>query len=236
MNPNVNYRKKSFALAIMLVLSGCGKPAQVVQPQPNPSPTAASAASASQLGDAAGDDLSVVAVRILNKAQRGGGVILRSQCGAQGLAEQYNLSRSATLEPMDKALQEISTKYQNVYWRESPASGVRIADATAKAGLLRVRIREFRIVEDREPDRVMAVLWRTPEVQAFLRRNHMRFARRADGERRVLPAPMIVEARNATVAEILDRIAAGYRQSPPKVWVYQECAEKKEAMIDVQMR
>jgi len=113
---------------------------------------------------------------------------------------------------------------------------VRIADATAKAGLLNVRIREFRIVEDREPDRAIAVLWRTPEVQAFLRRNHMRFARRADGERRVLPAPMIVEARNATVAEILDRIAAGYRQSPPKVWVYQECTEKKETMIDVQVR
>jgi hypothetical protein len=47
---------------------------------------------------------------------------------------------------------------------------------------------------------------------------------------------MIVEMKNATVADILDRIAAGYRQNPPKVWVYQECGEKKEMLIDVQMR
>src|SRR5262249_9335444 len=115
-------------------------------------------------------------------------------------------------------------------------SGVRVADATLKAKLLAVRVREFRIVEDREPDRVMAVLWRAPEVQAFLRRNHVRFARRADGEKKVISPPMIVEMKNETVADILDRIATGYRQSPPKVWVYQECAGKREMLIDVQMR
>jgi hypothetical protein len=47
---------------------------------------------------------------------------------------------------------------------------------------------------------------------------------------------MIVETKNATVADILDRIAAGYRSDPPKVWVYQECTEKKETLIDVQMK
>lgn len=163
-------------------------------------------------------------------------MVLRGQCGPHGLAGQYKVSRPATLEPMDKALQEVSAQYQNIYWRESPASGVRIVDATVKARLLGVRVREFRVIEDREPDRVMAVLWRAPEVQAFLQHNHVRFARRTDGERKVLSSPMIVEVKNRTVAEILDRIAAGYRQSPPKVWVYQECEEKKETMIDVQMR
>ncbi len=234
MHLKTNDRKRYFALVcLVLLLAGCSKSAQEAQPQPSP---VATATPSSQPAEDAGDGLSAVAVRILNKAQRGGGAILRGQCGAQGPAEQYKLSPSATLEPMDKALQEISAKYQNIYWRESPASGVRIADATAKAGLLRVRVREFRVVEDREADRVMAVLWRTPEVQAFLRHNHMHFARRADGERRVLTTPIIVEVKNGTVAEVLDRIAAGYRQSPPKVWIYQECAEKKETMIDVQMR
>lgn len=215
------------------ILSGCAKPAQETRPQPGPT---AAATPASAPAEAASDDLSAVAVRILNKAQRSGSVVLGGQCGASGLAEQYKLSSSTTLEPMAPALQEISARYQNIYWRESPASGVRIADATTKARLLNVRVREFRIVEDREPDRVMAVLWRAPEVQAFLRRNHMRFARRADGEHRVLSAPMIVEVKNRTVAEILDRIAAGYRQNPPKVWVYQECVEKKGTVIDVRMR
>jgi hypothetical protein len=47
---------------------------------------------------------------------------------------------------------------------------------------------------------------------------------------------MIVEIKNAAVADILDRIAAGYRSDPPKVWVYQECSEKKNALVDVQMK
>jgi hypothetical protein len=47
---------------------------------------------------------------------------------------------------------------------------------------------------------------------------------------------MIVEVKNAMVADILDRIAAGYGQDPPKVWIYLECAGKKEMLIDVQMK
>jgi hypothetical protein len=240
------YRQNRFALASLtlvaaIIISGCRKPAEEAQPQPSPSAGTATPASnqpapASEQADAVGDGLSAVAVRILNKGQRSGSVILRGQCGPHGLEEQYHLPHAATLEPMDKALQEISAKYQNIYWRESRTSGVRIADAMIKAKLLGVRVREFRIVEDREPDRVMAVLWHAPEVERFLRHNGFHFARRADGARKVLSPPMIVEMKNATVADILDRIAAGYRQSPPKVWVYQECGDKKEVLIDVHMQ
>ncbi|MGZ4901200.1 MAG: hypothetical protein ACXV8X_16190, partial [Candidatus Angelobacter sp.] len=119
---------------------------------------------------------------------------------------------------------------------ESAASGVRLAESTAQAKLLRGKGQEFRIVEDREPDSAMAALWRVPEVAAFLRRNHARFARRVGTAKKVISPPMIVETRNATVADILDRIAAGYRSDPPKVWVYQECSEKKETLVDVQMK
>jgi hypothetical protein len=181
-------------------------------------------------------DVSVAAVRILNAAHRHGGVILRGECGSLGITEQHLMKAPVTLEPLDKALQEITAKYQNIYWRESPASGVRVAESTAEAKLLRVKVREFRIVEDREPDGAMAALWRVPEVAAFLRRNHVRFARRIGTARKVISPPMIVETKNATVADILDRIAAGYRSDPPKVWVYQECSEKKEMLIDVQMK
>ncbi len=116
------------------------------------------------------------------------------------------------------------------------ATGVRVVYSTVKATLLKVRVREFRIVEDREPDGLMAVLWRAPEVAAFLRRNHVRFTRRPGTAKKAISPPMIVEMKNATVADILDRIAAGYRADPPKVWTYRECAEKKETMIDVQMK
>ena len=175
-------------------------------------------------------------LRILNVAHRSGGIMLRGECGVLGVTESYRMKTPVTFEPLDKALQEISAKHQNIYWRESPASGVRLADSDIKARLLRVKLREFRIIEDREPDAVMAALWRAPEVTAFLRRNHIHFFHRVITSRKVISPPMIVEIKNATVADILDRIAAGYRSDPPKVWIYRECEDKKETLVDVQMK
>jgi hypothetical protein len=245
MNSKVNLQKKHLALACLLaamIFVGCRKPAPETQSQPTPATAEKATATptptptpAQQAGPS-GEALSTVAVQILNAAHRGGGVVLHSECGPHGIEEQYYFQQKPALEPMEQALQAVSEKYQNIFWRESPATGVRIADANVKARLLAVRVREFRIVEDREPDRVLSLLWLTPEVQAFLRHNHARFARRADGVKKVLSPPMIVEMKNATVAEILDRVAASYRKDPPKVWVYQECTEKKEMWIDVQMR
>jgi hypothetical protein len=69
-----------------------------------------------------------------------------------------------------------------------------------------------------------------------LRRNHIHFSPRAATARKVISPPMIVEMKNATVAEILDRIASGYRQDPPKVWLYRECDDQKLTLVDVQMK
>ena len=175
-------------------------------------------------------------LRILNTAHRSGGIMLRGQCGVLGVTESYRMKTPVTFEPLNKALREISARHQNIYWRESPASGVRVADSDIKARLLRLKLREFRVIEDREPDAVMAALWRAPEVAAFLRKNHTHFLHRAITSRKVISPPMIVELRNATVADILDRIAAGYRQDPPKVWLYRECDDQKTSLVDVQMK
>jgi hypothetical protein len=226
-------RGAACCLLLAMLFSGCRKPAPDSPQGGSPAKPAAQNGSTPELADM---DVSVAAVRILNAAHRNGGVILRGECGPRGITEQHPMKASVTLEPLDRALQEITAQYQNVYWRESPASGVRMAESTAKAKLLRVKIREFRIVEDREPDGAMAALWRLPEVASFLRRNRLRFARRVGTARKVISPPMIVEMKNATVADILDRIAAGYRSDPPKVWIYQECSEKKENLVDVQMK
>lgn len=175
-------------------------------------------------------------MRILNAAHRNGGIMLRGECGVLGVTESYRMKTPVTFEPLDKALQEVSAKYQNIYWRESPVSGVRVADSDIKAKLLRVKLREFRVIEDREPDAVMAALWRMPEVAAFLRKNHIHFLHRVMTAKKAISPPMIVEIKNATVADILDRIASGYRQDPPKVWIYRECEDKKETLVDVQMK
>jgi hypothetical protein len=225
-------------LALAIFICGCRKPVteapkDASQAKSSPEKSPAQAGSAPS-----GDDMEAgeAVLRILNLAHRNGGIMLRGECGVLGVTESYRMQTPAIFEPLDKALQEISARYQNIYWRESPASGVRVADSDIKARLLRLKLREFRVIEDREPDTVMAALWRTPEVTAFLRRNHIHFARRPVTAKKVISPPMIVEIRNATVADILDRIASGYRQDPPKVWLYRECDDKKEMLVDVQMK
>jgi len=221
--------KRYVVLVCLLAGIGCGKPATDASPskpaaQASPTPSA--------------DDMEAGAamLRILNAAHRGGGIMLRGECGVLGVTESYRMQTPVTFEPLDKALQEVSARHQNIYWRESPASGVRVADSDIKAKLLRVKLREFRVIEDREPDATMAALWRTPDVTRFLRRNNIHFSRRPVTARKVISPPMIVEMKNATVAEILDRIASGYRQDPPKVWLYRECDDKKVTLVDVQMK
>lgn len=183
-------------------------------------------------------EVASAAVHILNKAHRTGAVILHGECGPTGIGALYPLRSPVKLEPMDEALQEISSQYQNLYWRESRESGVRIIDSGSKSALLKVRVREFRIVEDREPDAALAALWRAPDVAAFFRRTRVQLVRRATGSRKVISPPMIIEMKNAVVADILDRIAAGYHSDPAKVWIYRECTDKgkKETLVDVQIK
>jgi hypothetical protein len=236
MHTTRNSKKICLALVSLLpalFVAGCGKAAPETAKETSPAPASAQSTPNPAVGDM---EVGPAVVRILIAAHRNGGIILQGECGPFSITDSYRMKLPVTLEPMDKALQEISGAYQNIYWRESPASGVRIADSNAKAGLLRVKLREFRVIEDREPDAVMAALWRTPEVAAFLRRNHAHFARHAITSRKVISPPMIVEVKKATVADILDHIASGYRQDPPKVWIYRECEDKKETIVDVQMK
>lgn len=238
MNRHLILNKRYILLVCLLAGIGCSKPA----PQPANDASKAKSSSDKPVAHASPtlstDDMEAGAamLRILNTAHRGGGIMLRGECGVLGVTESYRMKTPVTFEPLDKALQEVSAAHQNIYWRESPASGVRVADSDIKARLLRLKLREFRVIEDREPDAVMAALWRTPEVTAFLRRNHIHFSRRPVTAKKVISPPMIVEIKNATVADILDRIAAGYRQDPPKVWIYRECDDKSTALVDVQMK
>jgi hypothetical protein len=181
------------------------------------------------------ETISDLVLHILYTAREGGGVILQGTCSAHGIQDASVEAPPNQAQPMEQALGDISAQHQNIYWRQSRESGVRVIDSKAQAGLLKVRVREFRVVEDLEPDAVMSVLWREPEIRSFLRSHKIVFARRAYGARKVLSPPMVLEVKNRTVAEILDRIAAAYHHDPPKVWVYQECRDKAATMVDVRM-
>jgi hypothetical protein len=229
----VSQNRLTFVCLMLALLAGCGKPAPEPRKDASPGKPAAQASQTSSSGDM---EAGAAMLRILNLAHRSGGIMLRGECGVLGVTESYRMQTPVIFEPLDKALQEVSARHQNIYWRESPASGVRVADSDIKARLLRVKLRQFRVIEDREPDAVMAALWRTPEVTAFLRRNHIHFSPRPATAKKAISPPMIVAIKNATVADILDRIAAGYRQDPPKVWLYRECDDKNVTLVDVQMK
>lgn len=219
---------------LAIAFFGCKKTAQETR-QDAPSSKAVPGAATVEVREDKHQALSAVVVQILKTAHRGGGVILQGECNARGIDERYPAVQPVSLEPMEQALREVTAQHQSIYWRESRTSGVRVVDSKAKAGLLKIRIREFRVVEGLEPDAVMTVLWRQPEVTSFLRRSQISFAQRTHGSRKVLSPPMILETKNRTVAEILDRIAGAYHQDPPKVWIYQECRDKRATVIDVRM-
>jgi hypothetical protein len=222
-------------LLVAITFTGCGKPSPQVPQQPDSSHSNHQPSPPAVQQREGNEKLSTVAVHILNAAHRSGGIILSGECTGQGIAEKYAIAHPAHADQMEQSFQDISAKYQNIYWRQSPATGVRVMDSTVKAKLLNLRIREFRVLEDLEPDGVMAVLWREPAVKSFLRRNHATFVRRAYGAKKAISPPMILEIKNRTVADILDHIAAAYHRDPPKVWVYQECTEKGTTLIDVRI-
>lgn len=224
---------------LAVIATACKQPSELPG-QPQQSQTTTPAAQTSPTPMQTEMDVASAAVKILNSAHRSGGIILHADCTTSGMPENFYVMRPPVkLEPMDAALQEISAQYQDIYWRESRESGVRVIDGTAKPALLKVHVKEFRIVEDREPDAALAALWATPEVAAFLRRAQVHMPRRGAALRKVLSPPMTVQLKNATVADILDHIAGAYHASPPKVWVYRECTDKpnrKETLVDVQVR
>jgi hypothetical protein len=242
MNANLTFSKTYVVcacLVLALLICGCSKPAPEATKDASPAKAVTQSSPSKPSVETAETDVASAAVKILNTAHRNGSVILLGECGPGGMNDPYALHPPVKLEPMNEALQEISTKYQNIYWRESRESGVRVVDSGAKAKLLKARVREFRIVEDREPDAALAALWRAPEVAAFLRQNHVHLPRKMSTTKKVISPPMIIEMRNAMVADVLDHIAAGYRMDPPKVWIYSECmdkTDKKNMVIDVQVK
>jgi hypothetical protein len=236
---NLSFRKSYLAcicVALAIFISGCGKPVPDAAQDASAAKPMAQSTPAKPAVETAATDAATAAVHILKTAHRNGAVIVSGECGASGMSDKYPMQPPVKLEPMNDAFQEISAKYQDIYWRESRETGVRVVDSGVKAKLLKVRLREFRIVEDREPDAALAALWRTPEVAGFLRKNHIHMPRRIGTPKKAISPPMIIEMKNAMVADILDRIAAAYRTDPPKVWIYRECVDKKETLVDVQMR
>jgi hypothetical protein len=244
------------AVATALLFSGCSRP-----PQDSASSDASKAAPPSASQSATEStvtaspkavvlptpeptelNLAATVVSILDKAHHTGSVIERCQCGPRShLVQIYTFHAPVTLEPMQAALTDISKRYPDIAWREAGEGHVRVVDNSARAGLLKVRVREFLVVEDRPPQAALAALWRTAEVAAYMAGHHVQFARQApgttipDGKHRTA----VIHMKNATVQDIMDRILDSYPtvagSGLHKVWVYRECQRGAETLVEIRV-
>jgi len=209
-----------------------GKPDSTASPKPvvipTPEPTELNLAS--------------TVVSILDKAHHTGSVIERCQCGPRShLVQIYTFHAPVTLEPMQAALTDISKRYPDIVWREAGEGHVRVTDNSARAGLLKVRVKEFLVIEDHPPRAALAALWKTAEVTAYMARHHVQFARQSPGT--TTPEgkhkTAIIHMKNATVQDIMDRILDSYPTPAGsglhKVWVYRECQRGAETLVEIRV-
>lgn len=229
------------ALAVMSLLAGCGKPPSSAAPQgqapaPFSSPQAGAAKEVKEV------ELSEAVIRILASAHRSGTLIYRGSCTVERrITERYRLREPVKLEPMADALEEISRRYPDLKWRETGESGVRVLDTSVAGGLLKVRLKEFTVIEDREPEAALAALWRTPEVINYMASHDVRFAHQEASPRaRRKRAVVVVRVKDATVEEIVQRIVAGYPAAEGngggrRFWLYRECSSGAETVVEVKV-
>jgi len=217
-------------LLLLAAISACRKPPE---PPAETKPAATKPASQDSVPDSG---LASSVAAILHAAHRSGSLVYRADCGPQSrFTEVYPLNPPVAPEPMDQSLAEITRRYPNLQWKETAAGRVTITDRSARAGLLQVRIPEFIIIDDRDPDDVITTIWKTPEVKSFLRKNRLRLAPSPKRAARRTRGPAVVHLKKATVAEILDAILVSYKDGASRVWVYRECHGKGPALAEVRV-
>ncbi len=232
-------------LSAILVVAGCHRPPATDSGMPEnvPAPAAAGDRTKADSASEASTDLplSAAVARILKAAERSGSVVEGCQCGPRGrMLEMHTVPRAVTEQAMEAALNGIRERHPQIRWSYAGRGLVRVADSSRKAGLLKVRVREFLVIEDRPPQASLPALWRTPEVAGYMRKHSVRMAYAPQASSKVTrTAPTVIQTKNASVAEILDRMAASYRTSGGRPlyhgWVYRECRSGAETTAEVAM-
>jgi hypothetical protein len=223
----------ALASAALALFPGCNKPPANAGPQaqqPAPFSTPQPQAAARETKEI---ELALALARILESAHRSGALIYRGNCIAERrIGDRYPLREPVKVEPMREALEEITHRYPELQWRDG-ANGVRLRDSAVTAGLLKVRLKEFALIEDREPEAALAALWSTPEVITYMAGHDVRFARHDPTPRaRRKRAVVVVHVKDATVEEIVQRIVGSY-PGTHNLWLYRECRAGAETVVEV---
>jgi hypothetical protein len=247
--PLHNFRLKAVGVLLTLAIVGvssCRRPSGVngdATPQYVPViPQSAAQPSPEEVNTEAKLGLAAAVAGILDNAHRTGSIVEHCSCVARGrVSEAHAVEASFKFEPMEQALAEITHRFPEISWRETPQKVIRVSDSRKLPGLLSVRIQEFLVIEDRPPQAALPALWRKAEVSAYMHRHNIHPAHGTSGSATVRKtAPTVIQVKNATVAEILDRIVAGYRSednvSTYHLWVYRECRSGAETFVEIRVQ
>jgi len=183
--------------------------------------------------------LRVAVAKILEAAQRTGSIVEHCQCGPGARIEEVHwVPADLAQEPLEKAMQELEHRYPEIRWNGAAHERVRVLDKSATSGVLKVRIKEFLVIEDRPPQASLPALWQTPEVQNYMRKHRIRVAPSAWPAPKVAKtSPTIIQTKGATVEQILDRMVEGYRSANGRAlyraWSYRECRRKRRTLIEI---
>lgn len=221
-------------MVLLLLATACNRPSAPTTRSSTAAP--APFASADHPARADSPQLSAIVARIVATAHRSGSVVYRVECGPErSLAENRAVALSPAIEPMQEALDQLLRSYPGLKWNDS-RNGVSVLDSRVSAGLLKVRIAEFTVIEDKNPETALAALWRTPEVIRYMAAHDVRLlpsdsAKQGRRSRTVI----VIHVKNATVEQIVRRIAASYPNGASRFWSYRECQRGAETLVEVKI-
>jgi hypothetical protein len=189
-------------------------------------------------------DLKGAVIHLLLSANRAGSIVYRSECERKrSFRELYPVRPMIETPPLDEGLNRLAHGYPAIHWNDF-GGPVRVQDSTADAAFLNLRLKDFEI-SGGDPDGAAFKIWEAPEVRAFAKEHHVEMGTRI-GEYELndettlidkLMAPdgsyrqVHLRLKNATVGEILDRIASEYRfkqsqKDQGRIWYYEECTSR----------
>ena len=230
--------------ALLLLCAGCGRPPadSTGAPEHVPPPGGSSISGAGSPANASVTSelgLPAAVAKILSGARRTGSLVEHCRCTGSAIEEIHTVPAGIAQQPMPQAFNAIAQRYPQIKWREYAQERVRVVDTSARTGLLNVRIKKFLVIEDRPPHASLPALWGTEEVRRYVQKHRIRLARTTQQESKIIKtAPVVIQMKNATVAEILDRIVDSYRPGGTTnvryhAWAYRECRSQSGTMVDI---
>lgn len=182
--------------------------------------------------DSATTSLPRAVYNLLKANKTAGSLVVQARCGNHGLVDR-GIQAAGTPQNANLAddLTQLIRPENDLSWREVDGF-VRITDKLATAGILGVRLSEFR-VSIRDPLQVVNSLWSQPEVIMFMRDHGL--------DRIQTPShisafgdsipPIDIQLQNASVQDVLDRSAIQLKG----MWVYMECSANSKQYVSLDL-